>query len=185
MSNLLWLTDEQMARLSLYFPRVMASHAWMKGTWCGGYLLQSQRQEMVGRSARHIHFTTAVSVESKWQTPLVRAPLKTGCVCPDHGRADRRAFRSQGYHDRCNLSEGTSHGFKPAAGIPTGRCHPDGGKGCTPDQFPPIGKERYSERRQYGLQTRHLECKPRVRNRPPIAKWTCLYSQRQSTRVFT
>tara|TARA_B100000378_G_scaffold231479_1_gene196693 strand:+ start:63 stop:206 length:144 start_codon:yes stop_codon:yes gene_type:complete len=31
MSDLCWLTGEQMARLAPYFPKATASHAWMKG----------------------------------------------------------------------------------------------------------------------------------------------------------
>ena len=31
MSDLYWLTDEQMARLQPYFPRATAGHVWMIG----------------------------------------------------------------------------------------------------------------------------------------------------------
>ena len=48
-----------------------------------------------------------------------------GCLCPDDGRARLRGHRAQDHHDRCDLSEGAPHGFKPVGG--TGR--PDDQRG--------------------------------------------------------
>lgn len=101
MSDLYWLTDEQMARLEPYFPR---SHGRPRVE--RDHFRKSQRAEMAGCAAGVRSAEDAVQ-------PL-EAMERQGCVHPDDGWPGEQGRRTEDDHDRCNLSQGTPHGIEPA-----------------------------------------------------------------------
>ena len=66
-----------------------------------------------GSMVRPRPFMAGGSAGGEWQTPLVRVQPRARRLRPDHGRRCCRKRRAQEDHDRCDLSEGTSHVLKP------------------------------------------------------------------------
>ena len=107
MSDLYWLTDEQMARLQPYFPK---SH---------GKPRVDDRRVLSG-----IVFVNRNGL--RWRdAPKDYGPHKTlynrwkrwgerGVFLRDDGRAGRRGRRAEDRHDRRDLPEGAPHGIEPA-----------------------------------------------------------------------
>jgi transposase len=106
MSDLYWLTNEQMARLEPYFPKSR------------GKPRVDDRRVLSG-----IIFVNRNGL--RWcDAPREYGPHKTlynrwsggakGRIPPHDGGTGRRECHAQDDHDRRNLPEGTPHGLEPA-----------------------------------------------------------------------
>ena len=107
MSDLYWLTDEQMARLQPYFPK---SH--------GRPRVDDRRvlSGIVFVNRNGLRWRDAPSAYGPHKTLYNRwkAVGRERRVPPHYGGAGCGRCRAEDGHDRCNVPEGALHGIQPA-----------------------------------------------------------------------